>query len=141
MQTHTVVGEISDLEAIDRDVGTGFIAKVQECDVPSAFSGDRTVVRPAGQLTPEALASRFTVLNRLPVERLTREVIVARAALGLPIIAAAHPCDLGLRRLAGLSPRECGTLSHFDPVLRFAAEKNLTAASLEEIACRVIASN
>ncbi len=81
---------------------------------------------------------RFAVLERFPAERLTRERMIARAALGLPIIASCHPYDVGLVRFAALRPRARGSFAHFDSVLRFAAEKQLRAASLEEIAQGVI---
>jgi hypothetical protein len=119
----------------------GFIAKVQQCAelaVPGATGAMRqvSVARP-----PDPPLPGFAVLDRVPVESLRREAMVARAALGLPLIAAAHPCDLGLRRLEALRPRSSGTVNYFDPVLQFAEEKNLRAASLEEVAYSAIATN
>ncbi len=70
---------------------------------------------------------------RYRMKTLTRARMLAMAALGLPIIAFAHPAQLGLRRLARVWD-PVGDLSHFDPVLNFAAAKGLPSRSLEEIA-------
>ncbi len=85
---------------------------------------------------PTAVAPEHPDSYYSTAERLTRDRMLARALLGLPIIAAAHPRDVGLVRLAGLR-RARGSFAHFDPVVRFAAEKHLRSASLEEIAQRV----
>jgi hypothetical protein len=117
--------------------GHGFIAKAQTPPEPKpkAKANERdAMAAAAARPAPGATRKQFVVLERFPVERLTRDRMLARAALGLPIIAAAHPADLGLRRLAGIRPRARGSFAHFDPVLRFAAEKHLQPRSLEEIA-------
>ena len=55
------------------------------------------------------------------------------AALGLPIIAVAHPDEVGLKRLSRFWDRG-GDVSHFDEVLKFASSKGLPPRSLEDIA-------
>ena len=50
-------------------------------------------------------------------------------ALGLPIIAYAHPLNVGLQRLSRLWDRG-GDVSHFDPLLEFALSKGLPSRSL-----------
>lgn len=82
----------------------------------------------------------FTILYRYRAATLTRDRMLAMAALGLPIIAYAHPDELGLRRFSRLLHRE-SNLAHFDPVLRFAASKGLPPRSLEEIAIEVKAAH
>jgi hypothetical protein len=59
--------------------------------------------------------------------------MLAIAAMGMPILAFAHPKDVRLRRLSRFVERG-GTYAHFDEVLDFAAAKNLPGRSLEEIA-------
>jgi hypothetical protein len=77
--------------------------------------------------------SQFVTLTRESIETLTRDRMLARAAAGLPIIAAAHPRNAGLRRLAQLR-RQRGVLTDFDTLLDFAAEKRLRPQSLAQIA-------
>jgi len=77
--------------------------------------------------------SGFSVLYRYAASSLTRDRLLAMSAIGLPIIAYAHPDELGLKRLSPLwnrGPRS----SHFDEILTFAGSKSLPSASLEEIA-------
>ncbi len=82
----------------------------------------------------------FTVLYRYRAATLTRDRMLAMAALGLPIIAYAHPEDVGLRRFSRLWDRK-GDVSHFDHVLKFASSKGLPSRSLEEIATEVRNTN
>jgi hypothetical protein len=94
-----------------------------------------------GVATVDGAADRahndFVVLKRYPVAALTRSRMLALATLGLPIIVAAHPRDVSLRRLP--LPRGAdGSFSHFDQVLSFAAEKQLQPASLEQIAVETL---
>lgn len=109
----------------------GFVAKAQ---TPAEHAAEASE-----QPAPETARDRFVVLERFPMRRLTRDRMLALAVLGLPIIAAAHPPDIGLVRLVSLRPQARGSFAHFDPVLRFAAEKHLQPASLEELAHRAIA--
>jgi hypothetical protein len=94
-----------------------------------------------GGATVDGAADRdddnFMVLKRYPVGALTRSRMLALATLGLPIIAAAHPRDVSLRRLP-LPRGGDGSFSHFDQVLGFAAEKQLQPASLERIALEAL---
>jgi hypothetical protein len=82
------------------------------------------------------VSSGLTVLYRYPAAALTRERMLAMAALGLPIIAAAHPDEVGLKRLSRFWDRG-GNVAHFDEVLKFASSKGLLARSLEEITLEV----
>ena len=75
----------------------------------------------------------FAVLSRYPAASLTRDRLLAMGALGLPIIAFAHPDELGLKRLNTLQNRVSRSLV-FDEILGFARSKGLPSASLEEIA-------
>ncbi len=88
----------------------------------------------------EAYCDTLPTLRRYLAAELTRARLLAEAALDLPIIAAAHPFEVGLRRFAGIyKPWEPVSL-HFDEVLAFAREKGLRPLSLEQIAGEVIAA-
>ena len=65
--------------------------------------------------------------------------MIANAALDLPIIASAHPLDVGLRRYAALYRPFEPVSTYFDEVAAFAREKRLRPSSLEEIAREMIA--
>ena len=78
-------------------------------------------------------ASGLHFLHRYEAAFLTRDRMIAIAALGMPILAFAHPKDVRLRRLSRFVERG-GTFSHFDEVLDFAAAKGLPGRSLEAIA-------
>jgi hypothetical protein len=118
----------------------GFLASVEESRYPSCSDP-----HPPG-CPGDALASRtdptcgFDILYRYAATSLTRDRMLAMAALGLPIIAFAHPGDVGLRRLSGFWNRG-GDVSHFDEVLKFASSKRLPSRSLEEIAAWVTTIN
>ena len=60
--------------------------------------------------------------------------MIAHAALDLPIIASAHPFEVGLRRCAALFRPYAPVSAHFDEVAAFAREKGLRPSSLEELA-------
>jgi hypothetical protein len=77
-------------------------------------------------------------LRRYLAYELTREVMLANAALDLPIIAAAHPFEVGLRRFAALYDPGAPVSSHFDEILKFARDKHLRWLSLEEIAAEAV---
>jgi hypothetical protein len=77
--------------------------------------------------------SGLRFLHRYESQFLTRDRMLALAALDMPILAFAHPRDVRLRRLSGILERG-GRFAHFDHVLDFAATKGLVGQSLEEIA-------
>jgi hypothetical protein len=77
--------------------------------------------------------SGLRFLHRYEAKFLTRDRMIALAALGMPLLAFGHPKDVGLRRLSRFAERG-GTFSHFDEVLDFAAVKSLRGCSLEQIA-------
>jgi hypothetical protein len=110
-----------------------FLAVVEEPPHPSCF--DPTLPGYLWDSLPSHIdaASDLTVLYRDPAASLTRERMLAMAALGLPIIAAAHPDEVGLKRLSRFWARG-GDVSHFDEVLKFASSKGLPPRSLEDIA-------
>jgi hypothetical protein len=81
--------------------------------------------------------SGLRFLHRYEAPFLTRDRMLAIAAMGMPILAFAHPKDVRLRRLSRFVERG-GTYAHFDEVLDFAAAKNLPGQSLEEIARAVL---
>jgi hypothetical protein len=82
------------------------------------------------------VTSDLTILYRYAASSLTRERMLAMAALGLPIIAAAHPKNVGLKRFSRFRDRG-GDFSHFDEILKFASSKGLRSLSLEHIAIEV----
>jgi hypothetical protein len=77
----------------------------------------------------------FPVMRRFAISQLNRDRMLALAALGLPLIAVAHPHHVGLKR-SPLSNGK-GDISCFDAVMRFAREKHLRPASLEKLAAEV----
>jgi hypothetical protein len=115
-------------------VQAGFLASVEKKSLQTSCSDPHPDGCPG-----DSLASRtdpscgFNVLYRYSAVSLTRDRMLAMAALGLPIIAFAHPEDLRLRRFSGFWDRG-GDVSHFDEVLKFASSKRLPSRSLEEIA-------
>ncbi len=118
----------------------GFLACVEEPSYPRALAAHfPRYLLYSLPFTTDALCD-FTVLYRYRMVTLTRDRMLAMAALGLPIIAYAHPLDVGLQRLSRLWDRG-GDVSHFDPLLEFAMSKKLPSRSLEEIATEVRAAN
>ena len=112
---------------------SGFVAKVQSmdgCPRPAYY-------RLRGVEQESSADDAFSVVFRDSIEVLSRDRMLALAALGMPIVALAHPRNLGLRRFGG---RERATISYFDPVLRFATEKSLRPMPLEQIAAEVPSS-
>jgi len=79
-------------------------------------------------------------LRRYLAPELTRDKLLANAALDLPIIAAAHPFEVGLRRFTCIYRPWEAPSRHFDEVLSFAREKGLRPLSLQEIAQEMIAA-
>jgi len=79
-----------------------------------------------------SVAAGFPVLRRYPCRVLDRDRMLGLAALGLPVIAVAHPVDLGIARLRSLVRN--GSIRYFDKVLRFAAGKGLQPATLLQLA-------
>ncbi|MGZ6204618.1 MAG: hypothetical protein ACXWMT_06835 [Candidatus Binataceae bacterium] len=80
--------------------------------------------------------SGLTILYRYPAASLGRDRMLAMATLGLPIIASAHPDEVGLKRFSRFWDRG-GDASHFDEILKFASAKGLPPQSLEDIAIEV----
>jgi hypothetical protein len=77
--------------------------------------------------------SGLRFLHRYESTFLTRDRMIAIAALGMPILAFGHPKDVRLGRLARFMDRG-GTFAHFDELLDFATAKSLRDRSLEETA-------
>jgi hypothetical protein len=76
----------------------------------------------------------FPVLRRYPGHYLDRDRMLAVAALGLPLIAVAHPWHFGLRRSPLKNRKHPRSVGYFDHVLAFALEKKLRPRSLTDIA-------
>ena len=125
-----------DVDLLKRE---GFLAKTEIPGAPGEEHLRSSPLRPWNG-HPQTNSAGFTVLPRYPVEALTYNRMLACALLSLPIIAAAHPADIALRRLAPLRPTGNGSLSHFDRVLDFAARKHLRPGSLEQMAEQMITS-
>lgn len=108
----------------------GFVAKVQSTGdhLPATYY----TLREGRDFS--SLDTPFSVVLRDSVEVLTRDRMLALAILGMPIVALAHPRNLGLRRFGRRDPV---AISYFDPVVRFAAEKSLRPMSLEQVAAYV----
>lgn len=79
-----------------------------------------------------SVATGFPVLRRYPCRVLDRDRMLGLAALGLPVIAVAHPFHLGMARLR--NPSRKGSIEYFDKVLRFAVGKGLRPATLLQLA-------
>jgi hypothetical protein len=111
----------------------GFLACVQEPGRVLDFTLD--MPRYLQDSLPCAADPRYgvTVLHRYNAGAISEDQMLAMAMLGLPILAYAHPEDLGLRRFSRVWDRK-GDMTHFDRVLKFALSKGLPARSLEEIA-------
>jgi hypothetical protein len=116
----------------------GFIAKAQTLDevISAAELREGEPGRP-----PENSAGRgFATLARDSIESLTRDRMLARAALGMPLIAAAHPRNAGLRRWPTINPDQQPG-EEFSDVLDFVVAKKLRPQSLEELAHDQIAAS
>lgn len=111
---------------------SGFAATAETVD-ESSYSGQHLPSYLRYSTSFRTTADPLPVLYRYSCKSLTRNRLLALATLGNPIIAAAHPGDISLGRLAGMVSRR-GTFSHFDTVLEFAAAKHLRSLSLEQIA-------
>lgn len=111
----------------------GFLASVEE-PRPPAPAIENPLNHPLSSLPyRNDESSGFTVLHRYPVASLTRNRLLAMSALGLPIIAYAHPDEVGLKRLSFL--RACSRReSHIDEILGFVSAKRIPSGSLEQIA-------
>ena len=109
----------------------GFIAAAEQPRHDENDAGAPEYLRYCSASCTHASGLRF--LHRFEAAFLTRDRMLALAALGMPILAFGHPKDVRLRRLSSFIERG-GTFSYFDEVLDFAAAKNLPGRSLEEIA-------
>ena len=109
---------------------TGFVSKVRSMDGPPPAN----YYRLRNIADEPSFYDEFSVIYRDAIEVLTRDRMLALAALGMPIVALAHPRDLSLRRFQRGDP---GDVSYFDSVLTFAAEKSLRPMPLELIAAEV----
>jgi len=125
--------ELSDYVVLSDLSHKGFLASVERGDARPEYEcllpGHLQYSSPALEIGKGFIP----VLRRYPMKILTRQMMLALATLGYPIIAAAHPGDILLRRFVrpGAS-REA--IHHFDALLNFATEKCLSPCSLEQIA-------
>jgi hypothetical protein len=112
---------------------SGFLASVEEPHHPSCSESGWSAYLDDASPARIDRNSGLTVLFRYPATSLTRDRMLAMAALGLPIIAAAHPEDIGLKRFSRFFDRG-GHASHLDEILKFACAKRLPSRPLEDIA-------
>jgi hypothetical protein len=70
------------------------------------------------------------------MSRLMRDRTLAMAALGLPIVAYAHPGDVEPRRLSRVWERG-RNVTYLDRMLNFPSSKLLRANSLEQVATEI----
>ena len=125
--------ELSDYVVLSDLSHKGFLASVERGDARPEYEcllpGHLQYSTPALEIGKGFIP----ILRRYPMKMLTRQMMLALATLGYPIIAAAHPGDVLLRRFVrpGAS-RE--SIHHFDTLLNFATEKCLSPSSLEQIA-------
>jgi hypothetical protein len=125
--------ERSNYAVLSRLLHEGFLASVEGGDARPEF--ERLLPGYLKYSTPtfDVGEGFVPILRRYPMKKLTRQMMLALATLGYPIIAAAHPGDVLLRRFTGF--RKSGDpIHHFDRLLDFAAEKRLNPSSLEQIA-------
>jgi len=111
-----------------------YVARVQSFD-PDPKAVPRSYFRLRSAQTDTSAGASFATLLRDSVEMLNRNRMLALATLGMPIIALAHPNNLGVQRLR--PTREPMGPSYFDRIVKFAAEKSLRPMSLEHIACEM----
>ena len=125
--------EYGDYVVLSHLLPEGFLASVEGGEARPEFEG---LLQGHLQYSTPALdigKGFVPILRRYPMKKLTREMMLALATLGYPIIAAAHPGNVLLRRFARPgTDRE--SIHHFDTLLRFATEKCLSPSSLEQIA-------
>lgn len=115
----------------------GFLASAEDPDfAPERYEAAPRYLRGSVPLYG-SLTRDFPILQRHSVNCLTRDRMLALAVLGLPIIACAHPDDIGITRFSRFLGRG-GSFSHFDPVLDFVRAKGLPSQSLEGIALDLI---
>ena len=122
-------------EAIRCLEDSGFVAIAENAEAPGE---DENYLPPYMRYsTPlrHIAGDFFPVMRRFAISQLNRDRMLAVAALGLPLIAVAHPHHVGLKR-SPLSNGK-GDISCFDAVMRFAREKHLRPASLEKLAAEV----
>lgn len=72
----------------------------------------------------------FAAMRRHPVQAINRDLMLALGALGLPVIAVAHPFHIGLKRFPWKVKEDT---AYFDGVIRFAVQKNLRPRPLMDL--------
>lgn len=130
-------------QEVDRDIllylrEAGFQAAVFHDDAKPGLKNPLPAYMQYSTPLHDLYLEYLPVLRRFPAAALTRDRMLANAALDLPIIAAGHPVDVGLRRFAPFLKPGQPASGHFDHVLAFACEKGLRPLSLEEIAAEMI---
>jgi len=123
-------------ETMRRLKRAGFIASVESLDNGGAEETHLPPFLRYSSPFQSLYAGLFPVLRRHALTTLNYDRMLALGALELPIIAAAHPGDFGLRHFRRL--RDGGSKERFDKVLMFAASKGLRSRSLEEIAVELL---
>jgi hypothetical protein len=116
----------------------GFRAKSESLPVFRDGTREQSSRDDYSSLAQRPEQSGFTVLHRKALHRIDRGWMLAMAAVGMPILAVAHPGDFALKRFAR-NPWHRDLYAELDELLQFAAEKSLRPASLMEVADDVIA--
>jgi hypothetical protein len=119
---------------------SGFRAKVESIESPDSATEPHHDYLKASQVDCLEDFRDFAVLHCKFIQQIDYDWMLARTALGLPLLAAANPDDLALHSFAR-APWNKDTLDDLDRVLEFAATKRLRSCSLEEIAIEACSSS
>ena len=118
----------------------GFRAKVEWIEsIDSSADAERDYLK-ASQIDCLEDFRGFAVLHCKFIPQIDYDWMLARTALGLPLLAAAKPDDLALSTFAR-APWNIDCFDDLDRVLEFAAAKGLRPCSLEEIAIEACSPN
>jgi hypothetical protein len=119
---------------------SGFRAKIEWIDPTDNSAEAQRDYLKASQVDCLEQFHGFAVLHCKFLQQIDYDWMLARTALGLPLLATANPDDLALNTFAR-APWSNDCLDDLDRVLEFAATKGLRSCSLEEIAIEACSSN
>jgi hypothetical protein len=112
---------------------SGFRAKVEHKELEDSGADTQRDYLKASQVDCLEQFHGFAVLDCKLLPQIDYDWMLARTALGLPLLAGANPDDLAVTAFAR-APWKSDCLDDLDRVLEFAATKELRPCSLEEIA-------
>jgi hypothetical protein len=118
---------------------SGFRAKVEWMEPADNHAGTQRDYLKASQVDCLERFRGFAVLHCRFLQQIDYDWMLARTALGLPLLATANPDDLALTTFAR-APWNNDSLDDLDRILEFAASKRLRSCSLEEIAIEACSS-